>query len=88
MSSAAEIEAALVPIRPSKLHLAAFHPTGTVAAGGDSARHPVGPDGALRGVRGVWVADGSILPGCPGVNPQISIMALGGAAGAAVAVTS
>jgi choline dehydrogenase-like flavoprotein len=34
------------------------------------------------------VADGSILPGCPGVNPQVSIMALSGAVGHAVAVAS
>jgi choline dehydrogenase-like flavoprotein len=27
-------------------------------------------------VRGVWVADASILPSCPEVNPQLSIMAL------------
>ena len=25
---------------------------------------------------GVWVADASILPSCPEVNPQVSIMAL------------
>ena len=68
-----------------RLRLAAFHPTGTAGAGADPARHPVGPTGALRGVDGVWVADGSILPSCPGVNPQVSIMAMAGAAGAAVA---
>lgn len=80
------IAPALARLRAKSLHLAAFHPTGTAAAGGDPSRHPVAPDGALRGVDGVWVADGSILPGCPGVNPQISIMALSGAVGANVAV--
>ncbi len=65
-----------------KLRLAAFHPSGTAAAGSDPARHPVGPDGALRGVSGVWVADASILPSCPGVNPQVSIMALAAGVGA------
>ncbi len=68
-----------------RLRLAAFHPTGTAGAGADRARHPVGPTGALRGVDGVWVADGSILPSCPGVNPQVSIMAMAGAVGAAAA---
>ena len=81
-----EIAPALEGLKPKSMHLAAFHPTGTAAAGGDPARHPVGPSGGLRGIRGVWVADGSILPGCPGVNPQISIMALGGAVGEAAAV--
>jgi choline dehydrogenase-like flavoprotein len=58
------------------LHLAAFHPTGTAAAGADDQRCPVDRTGRLRGVDGVWVADASILPSCPEVNPQVSIMAL------------
>ena len=61
---------------PRSLHLAAFHPTGTAAAGADEQRCPVDPTGRLRGVDGVWVADASILPSCPEVNPQLSIMAL------------
>jgi choline dehydrogenase-like flavoprotein len=68
-----------------RLRLAAFHPTGTAAAGSDPQRHPVGPRGALRGVEGAWVADGSILPSCPGVNPQVSIMALAAGVGMAAA---
>ncbi|OBK53808.1 GMC family oxidoreductase [Mycobacterium sp. 1081908.1] len=58
------------------LHLAAFHPTGTAAAGADEQLCPVDETGLLRGVDGVWVADASILPSCPEVNPQLSIMAL------------
>ncbi len=68
-----------------RLRLAAFHPSGTAAAGSRPEHHPVGPRGALRGVGGVWVADGSILPTCPGVNPQISIMALAAGVGEAAA---
>ncbi len=71
-----ELDHALERLDVGRLHLAAFHPTGTAAAGADRARHPVAADGSLRGIGGVWVADGSILPGCPTVNPQISIMAL------------
>lgn len=74
--SEAEIEAAIERVDVSRLRLAAFHPTGSAAAGSDPSRHPVDPEGRLRGVDGVWVADGSILPSCPGVNPQISIMAM------------
>ena len=59
-----------------RLHIAAFHPTGTAAAGSDPSRHPVDERGRLRGVEGVSVADASILPSCPEVNPQVSIMAL------------
>ncbi|OBI32117.1 oxidoreductase [Mycobacterium sp. E1386] len=61
---------------PKGLHLAAFHPTGTAAAGVDAQLCPVDETGRLRGVDGVWVADASILPSCPEVNPQMSIMAL------------
>jgi len=61
---------------PRSLHLAAFHPTGTAAAGADEQLCPVDETGRLRGVEGVWVADASILPSCAEVNPQLSIMAL------------
>jgi choline dehydrogenase-like flavoprotein len=81
----AELQARLAELDVRRLHLAAFHPTGTVAAGADPARHPTGPDGALRGTRNVWIADGSILPSCPTVNPQISIMALARGVGEAAA---
>jgi len=58
------------------LHIAAFHPSGTVAAGSSASFYPVNSQGELRGVSGVWVADASILPSSPRVNPQVSIMAL------------
>jgi choline dehydrogenase-like flavoprotein len=76
VSSAAEIDDALERLDVRRLRLAAFHPSGTAAAGSDPARHPVDPEGRLRGVDGAWIADASILPSCPGVNPQVSIMAL------------
>ena len=44
---------------------------------------PGRPEGRLRGVDGVWVADASILPSCPGVNPQVSIMAMAAGVGEA-----
>lgn len=59
-----------------RMHVAAFHPTGTVRMGADPQRHPVDAQGRLRGVRGTWIADASILPSCPEVNPQVTIMAL------------
>ncbi|MFF4556138.1 GMC family oxidoreductase N-terminal domain-containing protein [Streptomyces sp. NPDC001422] len=65
----------LAGVAPRDLRLSAFHPTGTVAAGADPGRAPADPEGRLRGVHGVLVADGSVLPGCPEVNPQLSIMA-------------
>ncbi|MEU6253998.1 GMC family oxidoreductase [Streptomyces sp. NPDC047043] len=79
--SLAELDALLAGITPRDLHLSAFHPAGTVAAGGDPQRAPADPEGRLRGVHGVLVADASVLPSCPEANPQLSIMA------AALAVT-
>lgn len=61
---------------PRQLHLAAFHPVGTVAAGSNPETSPVDEFGRLRGVTGLWITDASILPTCPEVNPQVTIMAL------------
>jgi hypothetical protein len=83
--SEAEVENAMQRLDVRRLRLAGFHPTGSAAAGSDPARHPVDPEGRLRGVDGVWVADGSILPSCPGVNPQVSIMAIAAGVGEAAA---
>jgi choline dehydrogenase-like flavoprotein len=85
--SAAELEMAMQRLDVRRLRLAGFHPSGTAAAGSDPARYPVDPVGRLRGIEGVWVADGSILPSCPGVNPQVSIMALAASVGEAAAAT-
>ncbi|ORV09911.1 GMC family oxidoreductase [Mycobacterium celatum] len=76
VTSMPELQDVLGRTNPKSLHLAAFHPTGTAAAGDDELRCPVDPRGRLRGIDGVWVADASILPSCPEVNPQVSIMAL------------
>jgi choline dehydrogenase-like flavoprotein len=85
--AAAEVDDAVASLDVKRMHIAAFHPTGTAAAGSDPARHPVAPDGALRGFEGVWVADGSIVPSCPSVNPQVSIMSLAIGVGRAAALT-
>ncbi len=69
--------AALVAGAPAAaLHLAAFHPTGSARMGADAQRCPVDPEGRLRGTEGIWVADASVLPTCPEVNPQLTIMAM------------
>jgi choline dehydrogenase-like flavoprotein len=86
--SETELEAAMQRLDVRRLRLAGFHPSGTAAAGSNAARHPVDPQGRLRGIGGVWVADGSILPSCPGVNPQVSIMAMAAGVGEAAAQVS
>ncbi|MFG2085929.1 MULTISPECIES: GMC family oxidoreductase N-terminal domain-containing protein [unclassified Spirillospora] len=72
----AELTRAVAMASAADLHLAAFHPTGTAKLGADEDRAPVAPSGRLRGVRGVHVADASVLPSCPEVNPQLTIMAM------------
>ncbi len=79
VTSTEALEEAIANARPEKLHLAAFHPTGTARMGGDPEQHPVDARGRLRGVDGLWVADGSVVPSCPRVNPQVTIMALASA---------
>ncbi|MFE1880440.1 GMC family oxidoreductase [Streptomyces diastatochromogenes] len=73
--SLTELDTALAGTSARHLHLSAYHPTGTVAAGMDPNRFPADPWGRLRGVHGVLLADASVLPSCPQVNPQLSIMA-------------
>jgi choline dehydrogenase-like flavoprotein len=55
--------------RPRQLGLTAFHPLGTAAAG-------TVVDRDLKLADGLLVADGSVVPGALGVNPQLTIMAL------------
>jgi choline dehydrogenase-like flavoprotein len=71
-----ELDRVLADADARRLHLTAFHPTGTARMGADPQHAPVDEHGRLRGVEGVWVADGSIVPSCPEVNPQVTIMAL------------
>jgi choline dehydrogenase-like flavoprotein len=59
-----------------QLKLMAFHPLGTARAHADPERGVVDGNLALHGVRGVHIADGSVIPSSLGVNPQITIMAL------------
>src|SRR5205823_2815192 len=61
--------------RPARLLPTGFHPMGTARMGGDAARSVTDSWGAVRGVRGLHVADASLFPTCVGVNPQVSIMA-------------
>jgi choline dehydrogenase-like flavoprotein len=62
-------------VRPGALKLTAFHPVGTARMGADVARTVVDPWGECHEVPGLFISDGSVLPGCPTVNPQITIMA-------------
>lgn len=84
-ASQEELRELLRGLTARQLHLSAFHPTGTVALGADPQTAPADTEGWLRGVRGVLIADGSALPSCPEVNPQLTIMATALAVGSRAA---
>lgn len=69
-------DASLPHLRARDLKLMAFHPLGTARAHADRCHGVVDADLAVHGTPGVHVADGSVVPSPPGVNPQITIMAL------------
>jgi cholesterol oxidase len=52
------------------------HPVGGCAMAADSRRGVVDPWGRVHGYPGLWVADGSVMPGPVGPNPSFTIAAL------------
>ena len=63
----------------------ASHPMGTCRMGSDPARTVCTPEGRARGTANLYVADASVFPTSLGVNPQVTIMALGLTIGGAAA---
>ncbi|HJL19023.1 MAG TPA: GMC family oxidoreductase [Sandaracinaceae bacterium LLY-WYZ-13_1] len=63
-------------LRPHHVDLTAYHPLGTCRMGADPARSVIGPTQETWDVPGLFVCDGSAVPGPLGVNPQVTIMAL------------
>lgn len=61
---------------PGELRLEAFHPMGTSRMSADPAAGVCAPDGSVRGVSGLFVADAALFPTSVGVNPMITIIAL------------
>lgn len=61
---------------PDRVALMTIHLFGSCPMGRDRDLFPVDPWGRLVGFDNAVVADGSVLPGAPGVNPQATIMAL------------
>jgi choline dehydrogenase-like flavoprotein len=59
-----------------RTNLMTIHLFSSCPMGEDARRCPVDSFGRVRGVAGLHVADGSLIPEAPGVNPQATIMAL------------
>ncbi|HST32443.1 MAG TPA: GMC oxidoreductase, partial [Solirubrobacteraceae bacterium] len=54
----------------------AFHPLGTARADARPTHGVADGELAVHGVRGLRIADGSVVPSALGVIPQLTIMAL------------
>lgn len=67
---------AQAPVAANRVGLFSAHVNGTCRLGTDPRTSGCNPDGERHGVRGLYVADGSLLPTALGVNPQETIMAL------------
>lgn len=63
-------------IRPRDMLLTSYHPLGTCRIGRDPNESVVGLDHQTHDVTGLYIVDGSTVPGPPTVNPQITIMAM------------
>jgi choline dehydrogenase-like flavoprotein len=63
-------------LKASDLMLTSYHPLGTCKMGRDPRTSVVGLDHQTHDVRGLYIVDGSTVPGPLGVNPQITIMGM------------
>lgn len=63
-------------LKPSDLLLTSYHPLGTCKMGRDPKTSVVGLDHQTHDVPGLYIVDGSTVPGPLGVNPQLTIMAM------------
>jgi choline dehydrogenase-like flavoprotein len=71
-------------LTPSSFDVTAYHPLGTCRMGTDPETSVVGPDFETHEVERLFVADGSVVSGPLGVNPQMTIMAMALKAGESI----
>jgi len=64
------------PIDPRRIECIAFHPLGSARMAARAEDGIVSPSGEVFDVKGVFVADGSVLPTSIGVNSQLPVMAM------------
>lgn len=64
------------PLDMRRMECLAFHPLGSARMAAEATQGVVASDGEAFGVKGLFVADGSVLPTSVGVNSQVPIMAM------------
>jgi cholesterol oxidase len=57
-----------------RYYLSAYHPLGTCQMGSSPHNSVVNKNGEVWGMKNLVIADGSVIPGPLGVNPQVTIM--------------
>lgn len=67
---------ARMKLKAPDLMLTSYHPLGSCKMGKDPRKSVVNPDHESHDVPGLFIVDGSTVPGPLGVNPQITIMAM------------
>jgi choline dehydrogenase-like flavoprotein len=63
-------------VRAHHIDLSAYHPLGSCRMGASAKTSVIGPTQESWDLPGLFVCDGSAVPGPLGVNPQLTIMAL------------
>jgi choline dehydrogenase-like flavoprotein len=63
-------------LRPWDFMLTSFHPIGTCRMGSDPRTSVVGFEHEAHDLPGLFIVDGSTVPGPPAVNPQLTIMGM------------
>lgn len=66
-----------IPIGPDGIPVVSAHQMCSAQLGSDPQTSVAKPNGELHDTAGVWIADASGMPSCSGVNPMVSVMALG-----------
>lgn len=62
--------------RPNQYMLFTAHQMGTCRMGADDKKHPLKPNGEMREVKNLYVADASTFPSASGANPMLTIMGI------------
>ena len=63
-------------VGPNRVGMFSAHQMSSARMGADPRRSVADPDGWVRGIRGLAVADAAAFPSASGVNPMLTVMAL------------